>query len=187
MSSASRLETPKDAEAPRFTSLHSPAVDYVLRTVQQTLVQFSAMADAKANILITVSALVFTVGVTQLYRAEFRLTLLVLLAAAATSLVLAILCVRPSRHQPDAGQPLNLLFFLHFSTMPVERYLDQMDELLRESPQVYEAVLRDIHGQGVSLAQKKFRLLRWSYAILMTGFVLSAVVAIVEAARFSPH
>jgi hypothetical protein len=55
-----------EAARPRFSEIPSRGtVDYALRTVQQGLTHFSAMADAKANILITVCALVFTVGLTQ--------------------------------------------------------------------------------------------------------------------------
>jgi hypothetical protein len=55
------------------------SVDYVLRTVQQGLVHFSVMADAEANILITVCALLFSVGLTQFHRDELGGPVLLLL------------------------------------------------------------------------------------------------------------
>jgi hypothetical protein len=94
--------------------------------VQHGLVHFSAMADAKANILITVPALIFSVGLTQLRDTSFRPALLVLVSGSALALVLAILCALPGRFRPiGEGRP-NLPFFKHFAELPLERYLREM-------------------------------------------------------------
>jgi len=90
----------------RFERIASPqTVDYVLRTVQQGLVHFSSMADTKANILITVCALLFSIGLTQLQQEAIRIPLLALLSSAALSLILAILAVVPrASHPPPPGR-----------------------------------------------------------------------------------
>ena len=162
----------------RFTLIaqHSTA-DYVLRTIQQSLANFSSMADAKANIVITVSALVFTIALTRIADPEMQLPLLALLAGAIGALVLAILCVLPGRYVPVDAERGNPLFFMHYGTIPVEAYLDRMDRLLRDLPGFYDAIVRDIHGQGVALARRKYRLLRWSYGALLGGFGLSGTIA----------
>jgi len=167
----------------RFTEIASRSTtDYALRTVQQSPTHFSAMADAKANILITVCALLFTIGLTQLHRDEVQAPLLVLLSAAGISLMLAVLSVlptapvvsRPGLREPGRV-PFNHIFFMHFSTLPLDEYLDEMDELLGDLPRFYEAIIRDIYGQGVALGRKKYRLLRWSYSVLLVG-VASALL-----------
>jgi hypothetical protein len=185
--SAERREDwkPLPTEAPaRFEKIAVPStVDYALRTVQQGLVHFSAMADTKANILITVCALLFSVGLTQLHREEIRLPLLALLASASTSLVLAILAVlprfpRPSppgRREPGRA-PFNALFFGHFAALEAEAYLDEMDALMRSRTGFYEAIVRDIYGQGSALARRKYRLLRWSYLALLAGVGSAALL-----------
>jgi len=168
--------------APRFTRIaERSTVDYALRTVQQSLVHFSSMADAKANIVITVSALVFTVGLTRVGDPDLQLPILALLLGAFGALVLAILCVLPGRYVPVSTERGNPLFFLHYGTADVESYLDRMDDLLADLPLVYETILRDIHGQGAALARRKFRLLRWSYGAMLAGFGGCAAVALVQA------
>lgn len=167
----------------RFEKLASPqTVDYALRTVQQGLVHFSAMADTKANILITVCALLFSIGLTQLQQETIRLPLLALLSWATASLILAILAVLPRSSSPappgrrEPGQaPFNPLFFMHISTLEADAYLDEMDVLMGNRPGFYEAILRDIYGQSVALTRRKYRLLRWSYAALLAG-VISALL-----------
>jgi hypothetical protein len=64
---------------------------------------------------------------------------------------------------------------MHFSTLAAQHYLDEMDELMADLPRFTEAMVRDIHSQGVALARKKYRLLRWSYSALLVG-VASAVL-----------
>jgi hypothetical protein len=168
----------------RFTAIpQHGTVDYLLRTVQQGLVHFSSMADAKANIVITVSALVFTIGLTRVGDPELSLPILALLAGAIGALVLAILCVLPGRYVPIDARRGNPLFFLHYGSTPVDDYLDRMDELLSDLPAVYDAILRDIHGQGAALARRKYRLLRWSYGALLAGFATAALLALVQLAE----
>lgn len=165
------------------------SVDYVLRTVQQGLVHFSTMADAKANILITVCALLFSVGLTQMDEAELRVPMLVLLSAAAASLVIAILGIVPwsTRGAPRRGDgspgPYNPLFFMHVADVEPGEYVDRMDRLFSDPPALTEAIVRDIHGQSRALATKKFRLLRWSYAVLLAG-VVGAVLLLIARQLF---
>jgi hypothetical protein len=181
-----RFEPVAPLEARRFENISSRStVDYALRTMQQGLVHFSAMADTKANILITVCALLFSVGLTQLHREEIHLPLLALLASAASSLILAILAVLPasSRASPpgvrEPGRALfNHFFFMHFSTLSVQEYLDEMDRLVSDLPRFYETLVRDLHGQGTALARKKYRLLRWSYTALLLGVGSAALLLV---------
>lgn len=174
------------ASAPtgRFASLGRRGnVDYVLRTMQQGLVHFSSMADAKANILLTVCSVVVTVALTRATGSALRLPLLFLAAASAVALLLAILAVLPSvghpvrpDGSPDRGSKgFNILFFAHASRLSREEYLDEMDRLLRTDPPLYEAILRDIYGQSFVLARKKYPLLRRAYLAFLSG-VLGALL-----------
>lgn len=172
------------AERPLFSEIESRStVDYALRTLQQGLIHFSALADAKANILITVSALIFSVGLTQLGDTDFRPALLVLLSGSALALVLAILCALPGRFRPDDRNKLNLLFFLHFAELPLERYQREMGELLSDTNALTAAIVRDIHAQGVAVARSKYRFLRWSYCILIASIVLCVGLVLVRVLR----
>jgi hypothetical protein len=190
---STEIELGADADSPlpppaRFEKIASPqTVDYALRTVQQGLVHFSAMADAKANILITICALLFSVGLTQLEQEEIRTPLLTLLATAVVSLVLAILAVVPRSVSPappgrrETGRPpFNPLFFMHISTLDADAYLDEMDALMSNRPGFYEAILRDIYGQGVALANRKYRLLRWSYTVLLAGIGAALLLVLAQ-------
>src|SRR5690606_11261416 len=109
-----------------FTGVQSrTAVDFALLTTRQNQVQLNQMADTKANIMITVSSVVFSVVLSQLDKPELRIPLLTMGATALIALVLAILAVlprvkvplRPDGEVDTQSANFNLFFFGHFATM----------------------------------------------------------------------
>jgi hypothetical protein len=169
----------------RFSVLHGRGnVDYALRTVQQSLVHFSSMADAKANSMLTICSIVVTVSITQWQHTLLRPPMMVLSAFGFVALVLAICVVKPSlgkrrasRGRVGPGGPvLNLLFFPHFAQLTADEFLDAFDERLQPDHGLYEMILRDIHGQGVALARRKYRLLAYSYITFLIGLGLAGAL-----------
>ena len=152
---------------------------YLLRTSQQHLVQMSAMADIKANILITTSAIILTVAVTRFDNPELRAGVSVLSAFLLTSLVLAVLAVVPKAAQPrnddHFDEQANLLFFGHFTAMPEDEYMTRMDRVVGSRDAMVRAQLRDIYQNGSYLQYQKFRYLRHAYIAFLLGLVLGGI------------
>jgi len=165
-------------------------VDYALTTLQQNQVQFSTMADVKANIMITVCSIVMSVSLTQLGRSEFPVPLLTLGLFTLISLVSALLCVIPSRAVPrlrgggvDKSSPaFNPLFFLHFQHLTRAEFETEMDARLADTQALYQSLVRDIYEQGVVLARSKYRYLRVSYLSFMLGLLVSVATALLQLA-----
>jgi hypothetical protein len=156
---------------------------YMLRTTHQHHVQLSAMADLKANILITISSIVLTLSIRQFGDSALRPSLLVLAGFTLVALVLAILAVlpkyRPTRlEHPGANLPsqFNLLFFGHFAELPRDRFLREIASALRNDGSVYWTMAKDIYGLGWYLSHHKYRYLRLSYLFFLAGFVAACVV-----------
>jgi hypothetical protein len=176
----------------RFSTVQSrAALDYVLRTVQQSQIHLSAMADAKANILITVCSIVLTLGITQLGSPLLRWPLVVLTATTLVSLLLAILAVLPTDRFPrtpsgdvDTGASwFNLLYFGHFSRLSRTHFEELLEQLMHDDTLLYTMLARDIYGQGLVLGQKKYRLLRWSYMVFLVGVFATSVAAVATVFR----
>ena len=169
-----------------FTDVHSGAFENLLRTLQQTQVQFSAMADTKASIMITVCSIVLTVGITRFQDPILRWPLVGLTACTLLALLFAILAVLPSLRYPrdatggaDVQAPgFNFLFFGHFAHIPRERFELLLDSIARDDAELYRSIARDLYGQGVVLARKKYRMLRYSYVVFLFGVGLTAVSSI---------
>ena len=154
--------------------------DNVLRTAQQHHVQLSAMADTKANIIITVSSIVLTLSLGRLTDPELRVSVLILAGFTLVALLLAILAVlpkyRPIRLQGDELPPnFNLLFFGHFAELSRERYLTEMNKVLMPDGTPYKTWVVDIHSLGTYLSHHKYRYLRYSYLFFLAGFILACL------------
>ena len=184
-------ETPRSAPQPFDVIGSRSGIDYALRTVQQSQVQFSLMADNKANIMITVCSLVLSASITQLHRSTVLVPLLVLDVFTAIALVCALFCVLPSRRGPpmrkgevDVEHPgFNPLFFLHFHALSPDAYERELEKRFESSGELYRSLARDIHAGGRVLAESKYRWLRWSYFAFIAGLLAGVATAVGLAVR----
>ena len=72
------------------------SVDHLFRSTQHAQLQFSLMAEAKANMMITVSSVVLTIAVTQFDNHLLRWPFVALTAFTLLALLFAVLAVLPT-------------------------------------------------------------------------------------------
>lgn len=151
------------------------AAIYMLRTTQQHHVQLSAMADIKANILITAASILLSASIALTSSDGFRLSLLVLSTGVVLGLFFAVLAVLPKF--PRAPRPPgNLLFFGTFAHLDEDEFVEGLVDLTSDRRRVFETQARDIHQLGSYLAASKYRWLRLAYVAFLAGLVGGAVV-----------
>ena len=154
--------------------------DVLLRTTQQHHVALSAMADTKANIVITVSSIVLTLSLGKLTDPDLRVSVLTLCTFTLLALLLAILAVLP-KYRPlrlNSGElppHFNLFFMGHFSDLSRDRFFDEVSRSMLPDGSVYAALANDIYSLGTCLARYKYRYLRLSYLSFLTGFVAALI------------
>jgi hypothetical protein len=154
--------------------------DVILRTAQQHHVQLSAMADVKANIIITVSSIVLTLTLSRINDPSFRISAITLTVFTLLALMVAILAVlpkyRPLKLKPGEAQPanFNLLFFGHFAELPRDRFLAEIAQNMKPHA-IYETMAKDLYSLGYYLAHYKYRYLRIAYLFFLTGFILASL------------
>ena len=162
---------------------YSPDGVHLLRTTQQVQYQLSQMADQKANMLLGVTFVIFTITVSQAHPGAPEIPLMVLGASAFASAVLAILAVLPSVKAPPVADGVsNALFFGSFAQIPEKEYVDLMLRIVGDNTAVYEAFARDIYQNGRVLSRKKYRLLGYAYRVLLTGLVASLIAFLIPMA-----
>lgn len=183
----------KEAERAEKEKKPDRGIETMFRTTSANHLQLSAMADNKANIMISVNSIIISLVLGVLMRKledwpnliipTAILTLVCLLAT-----IFAILAVRPqitsgkfSREDVEK-KSANLLFFGNFHEMELSDYEWGMREMMNDSEFLYASLTRDIYYLGKVLG-KKYEYLRISYTIFMFGFV-SAVIAFVIAMIF---
>lgn len=158
------------------------------RVVYRNHINLSAIADNKANIMISVNSILISVLITFLsYRniAETQpmilLPVVIFLVTGLASLVSAVLSARPkvtklNNDVVTGGQPVRgLAFFGNFAHLPLDRFTSEMDDMFRDGERLYETLTQDLYYLGQVL-DKKYRYLTVSYNIFMVGLVVTVVL-----------
>ena len=165
------------------------AVDNILRVNHGNQMRLGLMADAKANIMITVTSIVFSVTVANLDNETMKWPLLAFAFGCFFSLLFAIFAIIPNTDYPkekgskeiDRDSPIfNPLFFGHFAHLDIHEYKEDYAKILMTDDSVYDSMAGDIFGQGKILALKKYKYLKWSYNSFLIGMSAAIGVFIVQ-------
>lgn len=167
------------------------AVQTFFRTNYRTHINLSAIADNKANIMISVNSILISVLISILsYRnmAETNppivLPVIIFLVTGLTSLIFAVLSARPKvtalNEKVDSKEEKrkNIVFFGNFVNMDLEEYEESMDAVYRDPELLYGNLTRDLYFLGKVL-DKKYRYLTVSYNIFMIGFATTVVTFLI--------
>jgi len=167
--------TEDEAETP-----HYPVnAAHLMRTTQLAQLQLSAMADAKASLLMGATFVIFTITIGQARGGQAPVPLLILGGAAFFAAIFAVLAVLPmTKGKQPTGQP-NILFFGVFSQMEEDAFIDEVTARLRTEDSIYRTMARDIYQAGCVLQNKKYRMLSWAYRIFLVGLVASCAAFVV--------
>ena len=165
------------------------AVDNILRVNHGNQMRLGLMADAKANIMITVASIVFSITIANLDNEVMKWPLLTFAIGSFFALLFAIFAIIPNTDYPkkkgseeiDRDSPLfNPLFFGHFAHLPIEEYKEDYAKTLMTDDKVYDAMAGDIYGQGKVLALSKYKFLKWSYMCFLWGMSAAIVVFLIQ-------
>jgi predicted metal-dependent HD superfamily phosphohydrolase len=169
----------------------------MLRLTSSNHIQLSEMADSKANILISVNAIIISVILSVLLRklqTDPYLTIptIIFLVASVVTIVVAILATRPKLNagtfndEDVQNKKTNLLFFGNFHKMKQEEYESAMRIMMRDSDYLYSSMVQDIYHLGTVLG-KKYKLIRLAYNIFMIGIVVSVLAFAAASFFYSPE
>ena len=164
------------------------AVDNILRINHGNQMRLGLMADAKANIMITVASIVFSITIANLDNELMKWPLLTFAFGCFFALLFAIFAIIPKTDYPkdvtgdiDRKSPFfNPLFFGHFAHLPTDEYKDDYAEKLMTDDSIYDALAGDIYGQGKVLALSKYKFLRWSYGSFLWGMIGAIIVFVLQ-------
>ncbi len=163
-------------------------IDQMFRQTRAHHIELSKMADTKANMMMTVAALVIPLSVGHLSDPQLRLASLTAIAFCVATVSFAAYAAMPklrvskkTDEKPDPNSPtFNILFFADFIKMDYEEYKLRMEQILNDPSRTYEAQVREVYNIGLYLAHQKYRFVRLSYMTFITGLLVSAGVYIVQ-------
>jgi predicted metal-dependent HD superfamily phosphohydrolase len=161
----------------------------VFRIMAQTQNNLSAMADSKANILISVNSIILSIIISSLFEKlqtdpNLQIPVAIIVVVCVTSIVFGILATRPNisggrfTREDIAAKRTNLLFFGNFHNMSLDDYNWGMTEMLNDKYYMNNSMIKDAYFLGVVLA-KKYRYLRIAYNIFMFGLIIAMLAFVV--------
>ncbi len=164
-------------------------VETMYRATYRTHVNLSSIADNKANIMLSVNAIILSIVAANLFPkldANPHLTIptVLLVGVCLGSLFFAIQATRPkvtegkSSLEDIKARRSNLLFFGNFYSMPIDDFHYGMMEMIRDEEFLYSSMTRDLYYLGVVLA-KKYRFLRVCYNVFLFGLILAVLAFII--------
>lgn len=179
------------------SSLISKGIQTMLRLASQNNLRLSEMADRKANILISVNAIIISVSISVLFR-KFETDpflvapTIIFLTSSVITIVLSILATRPNitggqfSKEDITTKKVNLLFFGNFYKASLEDFKWGMGIMMRDPEYLYGSLIKDVYYLGVVLG-KKYKLLRIAYNIFMAGIVISVIAFTIAVFTKSPE
>lgn len=162
-------------------------VDTLFRVTLGNHTRLSGIADSKANILLSVNAIIISIALSSIIpkldspkNAHLVIPTFIMLISSVVTIIFAILSTRPkvtsgffTRDDVEAKK-VNLMFFGNFYKMPLVEYDWAMNEMMKDRDYLYSTMIKDLYYLGLVL-QRKYNLLRIAYNIFMVGLIVTVI------------
>ncbi|MCP2027700.1 HD superfamily phosphodiesterase [Flavobacterium sp. HSC-32F16] len=162
-------------------------VDTLFRVTLGNHTRLSGIADSKANILLSVNAIIISIALSTIIpkldspkNAHLVVPTFIMLMSSVITIIFAILSTRPKvttgvfTREDIENKKINLLFFGNFYKMPLEEYDWAMNEMMKDRDYLYSNMIKDLYYLGLVL-QRKYNLLRIAYNFFMFGIIITVI------------
>lgn len=166
-------------------------VETMYRTIYRNHINLSSIADAKANMMISLNTIIMSVIITVVgsgfafggglfQSVRFTAPITILLIGSLIAVIFAVISARPEVTKKEVNlqkiknNQSSVLFFGNFSKLKLRNFLSNMQELKADRDLLYDNMSIDIYYLGQVLT-RKYRLLRYSYTIFISGLTLAVI------------
>ena len=173
-------------------------IQTLFRVTLRNHLTLSDIADTKANILLSVNAIIISLALSNLIpkldnpsNTYLIWPTLVFILFSIASMILAVLATRPNvtsgqfSKEDVRNKKVNILFFGNFHKMGIDDYEWAIDEMLKDRDYIYSSLAKDLYYLGIVL-NRKYSILRWTYAIFIIGMVVSVIAFGIAFRYFGP-
>lgn len=187
MDKMGKEEKPKKENSDKKDQKSDRSVDTLFRVTLNNHTRLSDIADSKANILLSVNAIIISVCLSVLVpkldtpkNAHLIIPTFFLLISSVLTIIFAILSTKPNvtkttfTNQDIKDRKVNLLFFGNFHQMEFNHYLSSMHDLIKDRDYIYDSMVKDLYYLGKVL-DRKYKLLSVTYQIFMAGIIISVL------------
>ncbi|AUC85327.1 phosphohydrolase [Polaribacter sp. ALD11] len=162
-------------------------VETMFRVALRNHMTLSDIADTKANILLSVNAIIVSLALSNLLpkldnpsNAHLLVPTIIFVAFTVASIVLSILATRPNvtegkfTKEDVANKKVNLLFFGNFHQMNLDDFEWGITEMMTDRDYLYGSLTKDLYFLGLVL-NRKYKILRLTYTVFMIGIIVSVL------------
>jgi predicted metal-dependent HD superfamily phosphohydrolase len=174
-------------------------IQTLFRVTLKNHLTLSDIADTKANILLSVNAIIISLALSNLIpkldnpsNAYLIYPTIIFIIFGVASMVLAVAATRPNvtsgkfTTEDVKNKKVNLLFFGNFHKMKLAEFEWAIMELVKDKEYIYSSLTKDLYFLGLVL-NRKYRLLRWTYTIFMIGIIISVIAFGIAFKYFGPQ
>lgn len=175
------------------------AIQSLYRVTLRNHIKLSDIADTKANILLSINAIIISIALSTLIpkldnpsNHHLIIPTIIFLVFTVITIGLSVLATRPNvtsgkftKVDVD-NKKVNLLFFGNFHKMSLNEYEWAINEMLNDKDYIYSSMTKDLYYLGLVL-HRKYSILRKTYTIFLVGIIisLSAFAIAIQAAANS--
>ena len=162
-------------------------IETMFRVALRNHITLSDIADTKANILLSVNAIIISMALSTLIpkldnpsNGYLITPTIIFVAFTVVSIILSILATRPNVTQGKftkediANKKVNLIFFGNFHKMSLQEFEWGMSEMMKDRDYLYGSLTKDLYFLGLVL-NRKYSLLRTTYTVFMIGIIVSVI------------
>jgi len=174
-------------------------IQTLFRVTLKNHLTLSDIADTKANILLSVNAIIISVALSNLIpkldnpsNAYLIYPTVIFIVFSVISMVLAVLATRPNitsgqfTKEDVKQKKVNLLFFGNFHKMSLGDYEWAIQELVKDKEYIYSSLTKDLYFLGLVL-DRKYKILRLTYTVFIIGIVVSVLAFGIAFRFFGPE
>ena len=163
------------------------AIQSLYRIELRNHIKLSDIADTKANILLSVNAIIISLLLANLIpkldspsNSYLIYPTVIFVLFSIASMIMSVLATRPKVSNNDVvdedikKKDTNFLFFGNFHTMELSDFKSKLRDIIKSKESIYDSLSMDLYYLGKVL-QEKYRLLRWTYTVFLIGVILSVI------------
>ncbi|KAB1067937.1 HD domain-containing protein [Tamlana haliotis] len=162
-------------------------IETMFRVTLRNHIELSNIADTKANILLSVNAIIVSLLISNLVSKLDKpsndyliIPTAIFVIFTVISIILSIMATRPNvtsgkfTKKDVKNKKVNLLFFGNFHKMSLKDFEWAMGEMMQDRDYLYSSMKKDLYFLGLVL-DKKYKILRLTYAVFMIGIIVSVL------------
>ncbi len=177
------LETTKNKKE----GVPEKGVETMFRVTFRNHITLSDIADTKANILLSVNAIIISLALSNLIpkldnpsNTYLIIPTIIFVCFTVASIILSVLATRPKvtegkfSKEDVKNKKVNLIFFGNFHKMSLDDFDWAMNEMMQDKNYLYSSMIKDLYFLGKVL-DRKYKILRLTYTVFIVGIIVSVI------------